>query len=158
MKVSNSNDVYAYTAVVETEFSNGKEAKVTWLSCQGYTYKADPGDHVGAVFRNRRAVNREPRRLHFLAELQQTSATNTCSLLKHCLFLVRSKPEFAFIYDGDGNNYKITLSQANLCVHKITVSDQVFTVTEKVLTKTPALYRYTDVSPKTYLIPQGSRS
>ena len=40
----------------------------------------------------------------------------------------------------------------------MTVSDQVFTAIEKTLTKTPVLYRYTEVLPKTYLIPQGSGS
>ena len=40
----------------------------------------------------------------------------------------------------------------------MTVSDQVFTSIERTLTKTPALYRYTEVLPQTYLIPQGSRS
>ena len=40
----------------------------------------------------------------------------------------------------------------------MTVSDQVLTAIEKFLTKTPALYRCTEVLPKTYLIPQGSRS
>ena len=40
----------------------------------------------------------------------------------------------------------------------MTVSDQVFTAIEKTLTKTPALYRYTEVWTKICLIPQGSRS
>ena len=71
---------------------------------------------------------------------------------------MRSKPEFALIYDADAKNYKITLSQANLYVRKMTVSDQLFNAIEKTLTKTLALYRYTEVLPKTYLIPQGSRS
>ena len=35
MKVSNLNVVYAPKAFIETEYSNGKEAKETWVSCQG---------------------------------------------------------------------------------------------------------------------------
>ena len=38
------------------------------------------------------------------------------------------------------------------------MSDQVSTAIEKTLKKTPALYRYTEVLPKTYLVPQRSRS
>ena len=53
MKVSNSNRVYAHKAFIETEYSNGKEAKDTWLSCQGDFYKEDPGDHSSVVFTNR---------------------------------------------------------------------------------------------------------
>ena len=62
------------------------------------------------------------------------------------------------IYDADAKNYEITLSQANLYVRKMTVSDHAFTAIEKTLTKTPAIYHYTEVLPKTCLIPQGSRS
>ena len=66
----------------------------------------------------------------------------------------RSKPEFALIYDGDDKNYQITLCQANLCVRKMTVSDQIFTAVENARPKTPALDRYTANLPETYLIAQ----
>ena len=58
---------------------------------------------------------------------------------------VRSKLEFVLIYDADAKNYKITPSQANLYLRRMTVSDQVYTAIEKTLTKTPALYRYTEI-------------
>ena len=41
--------VYADKAFIETENSNGKEAKDTWLSCQGYTFEADPEGHTSVV-------------------------------------------------------------------------------------------------------------
>ena len=71
---------------------------------------------------------------------------------------VRSKPEFVLIHDDVAKNYKITIGQANLYVRKMTVSEQVFIAIEKTLTKTSALYRYTEVLPKTFLTPTGSRS
>ena len=49
--------------------------------------------------------------------------------------------------------YKINLTRAKLFVRKMTVSDQVFTAIEKTLTKIPALYRYTEVLPKTISFP-----
>ena len=71
---------------------------------------------------------------------------------------VRSKPEFVLIHDDVSKKYKITITQANLYVRKMTVFEQVFIAIEKTLTKSPALYRYTEVIPKTFLIPTGSRS
>ena len=66
--------------------------------------------------------------------------------------------EFVLIHDDVAKNYKFTITQAKLYVRKMTVSEQVFIAIEKTLTKTPALYQYTEVLPKTFLIPTGSRS
>ena len=160
-KISNSNGVYAHIAFIEKEYSNGKEVKDTWLKCQRYTYEANPGDGTATVFASRRAYTRESQEVTLFGKV----ATDIFSCDKHLLSGVtlrisfeRSKPEFALIYDADAKNYKINLSQANLYVRKMTVSDQGFTAIEKTLTKTPALYRYTEVLPKTYLSPQGCRS
>ena len=160
-KISNSNGVYAHKAFIETEYSNGKEAKGTWLRCQGCTHEANPGDRTATVFASRRAETRESQEVTLFGKV----AADMFSCDKHLLsgvtlriYFVRSKPEFALIYDADAKNCKITLSQANLYVRKMTVSYQVFAVIEKTLTKTPAIYRYTEVLPKIYLIPQGTRS
>ena len=40
---------------------------------------------------------------------------------------VRSKRQFVLIFDGAAKNYKNILSQANLYLREMTVSDQVFT-------------------------------
>ena len=53
MKFSNSNGVYAHKVFIETEYSKGKKAKDTWLSCQEYSYKADRGDHASVIFTSR---------------------------------------------------------------------------------------------------------
>ena len=55
IKISNSNGVYAHKAFIETEYSNGKEAKDTWLRCQGHAYEPNPGDRTATVFASRRA-------------------------------------------------------------------------------------------------------
>ena len=160
-KISNSNGVYAHKAFIETEYSNGKAAKETWLRCQGYTYEASPGERTATVFVSRRAETRESQEVTLFGKV----AADIFPCDKHLrsgvtlrICFVRFKPEFALIYDADAKNYKITLSQTNLYVREMTASDQVFTAIEKTLTKTPALYCNTEVVPKTYLIPQGSRS
>ena len=89
-----------------------------------------------------------PERLHFFGK----DAAEIFSCHKHLLSGVTlrnsfagSNLEFALIYDGDAKNYKITLSQANVYVGTTILSVQVFTAIEKTLTKTPALYSYTEV-------------
>ena len=42
-KISNANGNYAHKSFIETEFSHNKDAKNTWLACQGYSYKENPG-------------------------------------------------------------------------------------------------------------------
>ena len=42
LKISNANGNYAHKSFIETEFSHNKDAKNTWLACQGYSYEEDP--------------------------------------------------------------------------------------------------------------------
>ena len=42
LKISNANANYAHKSFLETEFSHNKDAKNTWLACQGYSYEEDP--------------------------------------------------------------------------------------------------------------------
>ena len=48
--------------------------------------------------------------------------------------------------------------QASLYVRKLIVSDNAYSAIETTLTKTPALYRYTEIIPKTFLISFGVRT
>ena len=43
LKISNANGNYAHKSFIETEFSHNKDAKNTWLACQGYSYEENPG-------------------------------------------------------------------------------------------------------------------
>ena len=49
------NGNYAQKAFIETEFSHNKEAKDTWLNCQGYSYEQQPDDFTKTVFTTRTA-------------------------------------------------------------------------------------------------------
>ena len=39
--VFHSDGIYAHKTFKETEFSHNKDAKNTWLACQGYSYEED---------------------------------------------------------------------------------------------------------------------
>ena len=53
IKVSSANGLYAHKAFIETEFSHNKEAKTTWLECQGYKYESNPSTHTLTAFTKR---------------------------------------------------------------------------------------------------------
>ena len=53
---------------------------------------------------------------------------------------------------------KLPSPKANLYVRKMTVADHVYTAIESTLTKMPALYRYTETIPKTFLVSLNSQS
>ena len=55
LKISNANGNYAHKSFIETEFSHNKDAKATWLACQGYSHEDNPGA-VATAEVNRRKV------------------------------------------------------------------------------------------------------
>ena len=55
-------------------------------------------------------------------------------------------------------HYKINIIEANLYVRKMTVTDHVISAIEKTMLKTPAVYRFNEVLPRTFLATAGVRS
>ena len=70
----------------------------------------------------------------------------------------RSSDEFATISENAAKNYKVQITEANLYVRKMSVADSVLGAIEKTLLKTPAIYRYIEVIPRTFLAQNGARS
>ena len=57
LKTSNANGKYAHKSFIGTEFSHNKDAKNTWLACQGYSYEENPGAlSTGEVNRRKASV------------------------------------------------------------------------------------------------------
>ena len=59
LKISNANGIYAIKSFVETKFSHSKDAKATWLACQGYSYEDNPGAIVTAEVHKQKALIRQ---------------------------------------------------------------------------------------------------
>ena len=55
VKVSSANGLYAHKVFIETEISHNKEAKNTWLECQGYNYESNPStnEHFDSFHKER---------------------------------------------------------------------------------------------------------
>ena len=132
MKVSNSNGVYAHKDFIETDYSNGKESKISGEVFEDILTKQTL-ETMSVPSLQADEQRRESREVTLFGKV---AAHISCD--KHLLsgvtlriFFVRSKLEFAWIFDGDAKNYKTTLSQANLYVREMTASDQVFTAIDK---------------------------
>ena len=74
------------------------------------------------------------------------------------LTFLRTRPVLRVIYDDDAKDYKVGITRANLHVRKMTVSENVFTAIATSLTQTNAMYRYTEIIPNSFLMPQTSNS
>ena len=165
-KISTINANFAHKSFIETEVSHGNDAKKTWLACQGYYYEDNPAnvdDMAG------RAVD--------VAELKRLVAASVelrlfgkiaCDFLscdKHLisgvtarLSLKRSPNDFVVMPEDNGKHYQVQITEANLYVRKMTVKDFVLSSIEKTLLKSPAIYNYIEVLPRTFLATTGVQS
>ena len=57
LQISSANGNYAHKSFIETEFSH-KDAKSTWLACQGCSYEANPGRIAASEITRRKALVR----------------------------------------------------------------------------------------------------
>ena len=158
MKISNTNGNYAHKAFIETEFFSSRTAKGTWLVCQGYYFENEPQKIDGQDDRAedvtaRKALVADSLENYFIGK--PASDILTCD--KHLLSGVtlrisfrRSSNDFAVISEAD-KHYKVKIIEANLYVRKMTIADHVLSAIEKTLLKTPAVYRYNEVLPRTFL-------
>lgn len=131
------------------------------MKCQGYSHEKEPDDFTAPVFTSREVETRQSQIVSFIGKV----AADLFSCDKHLISgvtlrisFLRNRPEFALIYDDVAKDYKIEIIQANLYVRKMTVTDHVYSAIETTLSKTPALYRYTEILPKTFLISSRVKS
>ncbi|XP_075250834.1 uncharacterized protein F54H12.2-like [Convolutriloba macropyga] len=166
IKISNTNGNYAHKGFIETEFSHGDSAKNTWLVCQGYYYEDEPQKVDGA---DTRATDVGERKALVSQSVEATFIGKpACDILtcdKHLLSGVtlrfsfrRSCNEFVTIAEAAAKHYKVKILQANLYVRKMTITDNVLGALEKQLMKTPAVYGFTEVLPRTFLATTGVQS
>ena len=73
LKISNANGNYAHKSFIETEFSHNKDAKNTWLACQGYSYEENPeASSTTEVNRRKTLVRQSNGKARFTERLQST--------------------------------------------------------------------------------------
>lgn len=161
IKISSSNGLYAHKAFLETEISHTTAAKTTWLACQGYRYESNPGLVDHADIRNHSVATQNSQTVTFVGKLAVDLFSCPQLLLPNVnlvVRLIRARNDFVILSDKDGSHYTIHISEANLYVRKMAVTEDMYVSIEKTLLKSPAMYKYTETLPKTFIIPSGQNS
>ena len=153
--------------IEDRNFSHGNDAKKNMaLLCQGYYYEDNPSGIDGA---NGRAEDVAERKRIVAASTEfRLFGKIACDFLscdKHLisgvtirLSLRRSPNDFVIMSEHRDKHYRVEITEANLYVRKMTVTDFVLSSIEKTLLKTPAIYNYIEVLPRTFLATTGVQS
>ena len=161
LKISSANGNYAHKSFIETEFSHNKDAKSTWLACQGYSYEANPGGIAASEINRRKTLVRASAECTFYGKVAVDFFTCDRHLLSGVTLRIsfrRSIDGFSLISDDAAKSYKIKSTEANLYVRKMTLNDDVVSAIEKTLLSSPASYLYLKTITKTFLAFAGLES
>ena len=117
LKISNANENYAHKSFIETEFSHNKDAKNTWLACQGYSYKENPGALSTVEVNRRKALVRQSAECTFYGKVAVDFFTCDRHLLSGVTIRIafrRSIDDFVIMFDDAAKHYKVKIVEANL--------------------------------------------
>ena len=158
LKISNANGHYAHKSFIETEFSHNKDAKNTWLVCQGYQFEANPAALGTTVATARKEPFLDSNIVQYYGRVAVDFFTTDRHLLNGVTLRIafrRSPDDFVVYSDDAGKHYKVAIVEANLYVRKMTVNDNVVASIERTLMKSPAIYPYFETISKTFLVSTG---
>ena len=158
LKISNANRNYAHKSFIETDFSHNKDAKNTWLACQGYFYEENPGTLSTAEVNRRKILARQSAESTFYGKIAADFFTCGRHLLSGVTLQIafrRSIDDFVIMSDDAAKQYKVKIVEANLHVQKMTLNDTVVSAIEKTLLSSPASYPYLETLTKTFLASTG---
>ena len=119
LKICDANENYTHKSFIETEFPQNKDAKNTWLACQGFSYGEDPSAIKAAEISRKNNSVRESAENNFYGNV----AVHFFTCDKHLLFVVslyiafkRSIDDFVIVSDDAAKHYKVKIIEANLHV------------------------------------------
>ena len=161
LKISKANGNYAHKSFIETEFSHNKDAKNTWLACQGYSYEENPGALSTTEVNRRKALVRQSNECTFYGKVAVDFFTCDRHLMSCVTLRIafrRSIDDFVIMSDDAAKHYKVKIVEANLYVRKMTLNDDVVSAIEKTLLTSPASYPYLETLTKTFLASTGLHS
>ena len=112
LKISNANGNYAHKSFIETKFSHNKDAKNTWLACQGYSYEENPGALSTEEVNRRKALVGQSAECTFYGKVAVDFFTCDRHLLSGVtlrIAFIRSIDDFVILADDDAKHYKIKM-------------------------------------------------
>ena len=114
LKISNANGIYAHKSFIETEFSHNKDAKNTWLACQGYSYEENPGALSTTEVNRRKALVRQSNECTFYGKVAVDFFTCDRHLMSGVTLRIafrKSIDDFVIMSDDAAKHYKVKLSR-----------------------------------------------
>ena len=161
LKISNANGNYAHKSFIETEFSHNKDAKNTWLACQGYSFEENPATLATTEIDRRKELVEKSAECAFYGKVAVDFFTYDQNLLSGVTLRIafrRSIDDFVIMSDDPAKHYKRENLEANLYVRKMTLNDDVMSAIEKTLLSSPASYPYFETITKTFSASAGLHS
>ena len=156
LKISNANRNYAHKSFLETESSHNKDAKNTWLACQGYSYEEDPSAIKADEIARRKNSFRESAECTFNVKVAVDFFTCDKHLLSGVTLRIafkRSFDDFVITSDEAAKHYKLKI------VQEMPLNDEVVSAIEKTLLTSPAVYPFHfETLTKTFLASTGLHS
>ncbi len=156
--VSSANNLYAHRAFIEAETSHNEAYKESTLYCQGYTYEDNPGKTTDKVFTNRKELVKKSEEITFFGRLSVDLFACDKLLIPGVdvrITLTRSSASFCLIGDDTTKNYTVEINKAVLKMREMIVDKSVFDKIQSQITKEPAVYPFTEIKAKTYIIQDG---
>ena len=160
-KNSTTSANFAHKSFIEFELSQRNNAKKTWLADQDYDSEDSPSGIDGA---NRRGEDVTERKRIVAASsefcLFGKIACDFLSCDKHLISgvtirLTLGRSYFVTMSEQPNKHYQIQITEANLYVRKLRVTDFVLTTIEKTQLKTLAIDNFIEMLPRTFLAPTG---
>lgn len=156
-QVYTSNGLYAHKAFISNEFSGTKGTKESISICHGYQYESEPNNFTSSPFTTR--IDQSGEEIVLYGRLAIDVFTCDKLLLPNInvrIRLIRSRPAFYLFTESTSSTTIIAdIKEASLYTRQVAVDDRVFRSITTNLQKEPARYNFTEVLPKTFIIPSG---
>ena len=119
LKISKANGNYAHKSFIETKFSHNKDAKITWLACQSYSYEENPGTLSTTKKNRRKTLVRQSNECTFYGMVAVDFFTCDRHLMSGVTLRIafrRSIDDFVIMLDDAAKHYKVKNVEAKICV------------------------------------------
>ena len=110
---------YAHKSFIETEFSHNKDAKITWLACQSYSYEENPGTLSTTEVNRKKSLVRQSNECTFYGMVAVdlfTCDRHPMSGVTLRIAFRRSIDDFVIMSDDAAKHYKVKNVEAKICV------------------------------------------
>ena len=134
LKISKANGNSSHKSCIETAFSHNKDARNTWLACQGYSFEENPATLSTTEIDRSKELVKKSAECAFYGKVAVDFFTCDPLLLSGVTLRIafrRSIDDFVIMSDDPAKHYKVEILEANLYVRKMTLNNDVMSAIEQ---------------------------